>query len=1079
MKLKRIEGIKKKKADKKLRIKKERIEYLLKQHKRENRDSEEIWNDQYDSIDQLEEILDNSNFGNYKYILSFIPYKDGQQGLREYITFKEDNTYNWLHKIKHDLPIEDEDDLGLGGSDKWNTFSSTFLTEVIVYAEPRNNKKVRFGKKYHSLISKNLKNFIENYSKIMNTPINFYKDLQIYHEINETKFEEHCAYYSIKDQITENELIKIKLETIKESIDYMSIKYLQLVADITERNVHCYSQRKEEQNQNKDYRENCRVFKTNSTTPKLEIIEITLTDMHFMKYQKILIDKNMLNNFKHFKDFMQKGDLENARKVFDYYRYDKKMKLKSTTPKQFCSTPKLIYYLKTMFAEEFTPINNYIFTKENYDLFKYIDIDNETREYKTKGAKPNNLKQIRYLDIEAIPIDGQFYPDTIISTVVYEYKEKWHTRHEFVGKINNEILINGRNDIFIQESRNLCKRFVKYIKNIKPLKKIPTPGLTYLMYFHNAKYDMSMLYKWLKPHSTTIRFGQFYNSEISTKNEDITVEIRDSYKLLSYPLADIPKNLKIDCKKGDIEHTDNQYKLNDNKYYKDRVEYCKQDTIVLGKAITKFNTWLKKDFNETVFDYLTISQLADTLLKKKGCYDNTYSLTGCLGGWVFKSVRGGRVQTRDNKVWKVRCGNDEKILDLDCNSLYPAAMYRIPGVPKGKPTIVKSDEKSLGVVEKMNEIMKDKSENGLWYVCSIKIKALKKLRNFGVYGMLTKDSIHWITKSSNPQAYLEKIITVDKYTLEDLEKYNLLEYEFINGAYWADGYNDKIKGVIKVMYDVRINYKNVKNPIQEIYKLILNSSYGKTLLKENNEIYELVYNKNFKEIIEKSDENVKGFKYLGDDTYLITKTSTDFKKHFNNPHIGGMILSMSKRIMNEVLFLAEDLDIMVLYTDTDSMFMKIDEKSLGVLEKEYKNRYNRTLIDKKELGAFSSDFNDNLYGIRATFIDKKIYCVETQSEDPNTFEQYSSLGVDKNYLSRFVFRHKGISKGGIINCAKINYEYNILKLYNSNREWDIDLLRKKDGKEDGFKPIFYQHGLGGCGKYKEFTRNANYLDTRN
>ena len=36
-------------------------------------------------------------------------------------------------------------------------------------------------------------------------------------------------------------------------------------------------------------------------------------------------------------------------------------------------------------------------------------------------------------------------------------------------------------------------------------------------------------------------------------------------------------------------------------------------------------------------------------------------------------------------------------------------------------------------------------------------------------------------------------------------------------------------------------------------------------------------------------------------------------------YIGAMVLSVSKRIMNEVMCLAEDMGILITYTDTDSM----------------------------------------------------------------------------------------------------------------------------------------------------------------
>ena len=63
--------------------------------------------------------------------------------------------------------------------------------------------------------------------------------------------------------------------------------------------------------------------------------------------------------------------------------------------------------------------------------------------------------------------------------------------------------------------------------------------------------------------------------------------------------------------------------------------------------------------------------------------------------------------------------------------------------------------------------------------------------------------------------------------------------------------------------------------------------------------------------------------------------------HFNNSLLGIQILSMSKRIMNEVMCLAYDVGCHIFYQDTDSMHIFKDD--LPKLEEAYKNKYNREL----------------------------------------------------------------------------------------------------------------------------------------
>jgi hypothetical protein len=74
-------------------------------------------------------------------------------------------------------------------------------------------------------------------------------------------------------------------------------------------------------------------------------------------------------------------------------------------------------------------------------------------------------------------------------------------------------------------------------------------------------------------------------------------------------------------------------------------------------------------------------------------------------------------------------------------------------------------------------------------------------------------------------------------------------------------------------------------------------------------------------------------------TYMfeITKSTADF---YNNCLLGSHILSMSKRIMNEVMCLAEDEKCHMYYQDTDSFFIDKDDLE-KILKPAFEKKYNR------------------------------------------------------------------------------------------------------------------------------------------
>lgn len=107
--------------------------------------------------------------------------------------------------------------------------------------------------------------------------------------------------------------------------------------------------------------------------------------------------------------------------------------------------------------------------------------------------------------------------------------------------------------------------------------------------------------------------------------------------------------------------------------------------------------------------------------------------------------------------------------------------------------------------------------------------------------------------------------------------------------------------------------------------------------------------------------------------------------HFIPIHAGIEVLSMSKRIMNEVMCLAADHDIPVFYQDTDILHAPYD--LFPKLEQEFEKKYGRKL-EGKDLGQFHKDLeikdHKDVRAIEAIFCGKKCYLDVLEGECKQT-----------------------------------------------------------------------------------------------
>ena len=557
-----------------------------------------------------------------------------------------------------------------------------------------------------------------------------------------------------------------------------------------------------------------------------------------------------------------------------------------------------------------------------------------------------------------------------------------------------------------------------------------------LIYAHNAGYD----YKFLTPYLMNMKpiikgngliccSAIFFNIEL---NKRISIYIKDTYKLISTPLSKFGKMFSleqekeilpysiytsenIDKKYIDIKEINKEFKTEEDKYrfltncikwnvinkgMVDVIEYssiyCRYDCLVLCQGFNTFRKWVLDVTNIDIHDCLTIPSMVHQYFIKQGVYRGICEISGIPRHFIQNCVVGGRVMISENK--KIR--KEECIInDFDGVSLYPSAMDRLGrlgGFLKGKPKVL--DIKTFDFLCQQDG-----------YFVKILIKSVAVKRKLPLMSFKNDQGIREFTNDM-----INKIMFVDKFTLEDLIEYHKITFDVIEGYYFNEGRNNKILEVINFLFNERLKKKKEGNPIQEVYKLIMNSSYGKTLLKPiETEKHIVDSEEDMKKFVSKYYDSIKQVTPLAyNNSKYAIETIKSIYDHFNVSQVGVEILSMSKRIMNEVICLAEDKELEIYYQDTDSLH--IQDKDIKTLQKEFMLKFGRELIGKG-LGQFHSDFDlsgcKDVIATKSIFLGKKSYIDVLEGVDVKTNEVKSGYHI----------RLKGIPNSAI--WYKVNEEY--------------------------------------------------------
>lgn len=916
-------------------------------------------------------------------------------GYEHYVTMTEKNKHKYKAYLKDRFSQEQRESYGSDVIDNFFLRGFRKITHEYISAD---KKQQRMGENRNGAYFNAVNKSIIDLTEYQIFTEEYFEDIKKKRSNKKTMFYEenikHCIINTLEQQGIEQVKVQRVLSSFENCFNF-PISKLQNLAKAIERTIYLYTY-----DINDKIR--CKKYEVENTEPlKIALYKnhyFTLNDTKYTKY-----------SIEHYEDVKDKKDFN------DIY-----LILRDGTIKRSKSRVKLnsLEMIKKMNDLNLFDWNNK--TLSNYRVEATIDnvldipledIENEQKLNDKPKIKP--LGDIFIADLESIVKGGIHKP------------------------FMSGIIKKGQDKPFISVSKTpTCKKWffnmMEYIiKNSEDIK-----GQEPIVYFHNLKYDFTVMLKEISPYYSVKKDGQYYETRIKYKNRRI--KLRDSYKMITEPLAKFNKMFGLTNKKEEaINYSyydyDNLEILNSVKKYKkglkekDKIKfdsimnadgykfqyngdnfdalsfyiyYLKQDVMTLYEGLEKFNLLMRDLTGLNSYNYLTISKLAFEYFNSKDCFKDVYMCCGNLRSYLSHAVYGGRVNVQQSIKKKII---NDVLNDYDANSLYPSAFYRMceeeQGLSKGKAKVIKEEHKIYENLKKEE-----------YYIVTVKITAINKKQDNPFIQIKNEDDISdYINDLPNNEPI---ITTIDKITLEDYKKFHEIEFEILKGVYYDGGYNNLIGPICKELYEERLKIKKANPAMAQMIKLILNSTYGKTISKKNFDKTNYVKGTEFDDFVYKNFANIKGLMHkLKDGKYamyeIVTSTIDD---SYNFASVGIKCLSYSKRIMNEVMGLASDNGILIYYQDTDSMHIK--DEDIPRLEELYKRDYKKDLHGNG-LGQFKSDFNildengeslgyENIKSIRSLFLGKKAYIDELKGYDKEGKEH-----ID------YHIRLKGVTEAGI------------------------------------------------------------------
>jgi hypothetical protein len=702
--------------------------------------------------------------------------------------------------------------------------------------------------------------------------------------------------------------------------------------------------------------------------------------------------------------------------------------------------------------------------KRFINSFDVVRLLMENKETLLRPIPMNDLLETPYLNT-ARKIHTLEYNKTSVTTSKYQHKTREGTNYycDFETYTQGErhvaylcwfVTSHGKRKVFHGEKCGL--QMLAYICQIH-LREQNDKGPKINFIFHNAKYDFRFLYEYLDHVNIIERGGSMLRArgQFMFKNRAFRIVVQDSYAFIATRLEKFGGMFNLPVQKEVLPYdlysketverrfipvqecvtfVEYEYeKRNIGKYidenekkafvnvfltnckkwgcieknHVDIIEYssryCEMDCVVLQQGYDKFREWLLEVTGLDVDCYVSVSSLVHAYYQQQGVYDDVYMVSGHVLEFIQRAMVGGRTMLSDNTMSRFGFDESEKdkyLADFDAVSLYPSAMSRLGGYLRGKPKVI--NNLSYEFLAKQDG-----------YYVEIEVTRVGIKRAFPLMSEVTEKGIRHFSNEM-----VGKRLYVDKTSLEDMLQFQEVDFEVVRGYYYDEGRNPTLGKCVNHLFETRKMHKKNKNPIESVFKLMLNSSYGKTLLKPIDEETKYVKASELDKFIGMNYNYIKYIHKINDRSSAV-KVIKPTNDHYNYCSCGVEVLSMSKRIMNEVMCLAEDIGKRIYYQDTDSMH--IGEQDISDVADAYRVKYDRELIGSG-MGQFHTDFGSDVIkgeikAKKSIFLGKKCY-----------IDMLEGLDANGDVATDYHIRLKGVPNASILHLAQ-QEGCDVLKLF--------------------------------------------------
>ena len=800
--------------------------------------------------------------------------------------------------------------------------------------------------------------------------------------------EDNCLIYACKQAGVEQDIIDRMREIIRvRSFPQSKLKEIANEVNITFKVKMVYLDDDKNTTTTKD---KYALYEPSSESKSKQTIELLLIDGHYCLNEKVPVSKFFIEHYNEING-LHIINLSYLQKISRYDKNEKRYKINNKVETSIDNIIKACFKYN-----RFVPIS--IGSVASYSSLLYKE---KIKTFKSLNYNPKFCARLKtpYVKSES---ETKSIKDT---KPLYTFYADFECSTDNIHKAFN--ICYSSPDLLIKGSiwgEDCGKEFLEVVPDRS------------LIYFHNLSYDINFIVKELNSVKGTPIIKGSRTMTLNGSYNGKTLYFKDSYAIISKPLKMFPEMFKLktgpkevfpytyytstllnnDNRVGVISeavkhvkdvktfinniNTIPKCKLSDDTFDLEIYSsyYCEQDVRILQEGFERFRKDLLEAFNLDAYEFVSICSIANRYFEENVYWNNgnLYDLANKPREFISRCIQGGRCMLNNNEK-QINLNPENPIVDFDAVSLYPSAiarLYTVEGIPKVlKPEMLNVDYLFSHLFDDEQKTPTEYKDISAFFV-EVVIEEIGIKRSFPQI-VVDKEFNQQLPKDVQRSSNTCCVMYLDHIALEDLIKYQNAKVKVLRGYYYDGNRDYTIREVVRKLFELRLKYKKEENPLQEVIKLILNSVYGKTILKPIETKIKFIDENDSSRYIHKNYNSIVEIERLYNSDLVMFKCLKPIVRHYNFCPLGVNILSMSKRIMNEVFTTAEDAGMHIFYQDTDSGHYY--KKDIERLREIYNKKYGRELIGKN-LGQFHSDFAEIDKGIesiasKSIFVGKKSY----------------------------------------------------------------------------------------------------------